>query len=239
MNNSPISMTMNVKEFSRVLAQVNEASSRTYPEFVNGQAYRLALDAYLHTPWVGEEKIALQLGRIGTQFRNKRTGANLKKRKAIYSSKASLDLYRIVNWRRKRGGQKPLGGKEMSKVARAARAAMIRSGGFIGGGWLYAVNKLKRIVRDSKSAALNHKVKMSGQDKGWANPASFTLNGVVTCEIGNSALLQTSSARTGKRPGKPFILAQKGLEIARYHTAQNMLAHLAEKLQPVLTKHSA
>lgn len=232
-------MKMNVADFNKVLRQVAEASSRTYPEIVNGQAYRLALDAYLHTPWVGEEKIALALGRVGTQVRNKRTGAKLKKAKAIYSSRQSLDLYRIVNWRRKRGGKEALGGKAMSKVARAARAAILRSGGYVGGGWLYAVNKLKRITRGLKSEALNHNVKMSGAAKGGANPATFQLSGMVTCEVFNTALIAKSSARTGNRPGRPMILAQKGLEIARAYTAQNMLEHIRSKLQPVLTKHSA
>ena len=232
-------MKMNVAEFNKVLNQVAAVSSRTYPEIVNGQAYRLALDAYLHTPWVGEEKIALTLGHVGTQFRNKRTGASLKRKKNIYSSKQSLDLYKIVNWRRVRGGLKALGGKEMSKVARKARAAMLRSGGYVGGGWLYAVNKLKRITRGLKTQALNHKVKMSGADKGGAIPATSTISGMVTCEVFNTSLIAKSSPRTGNRTGKPLILAQRGLEIARAYTAQNMLDHIREKLQPVLDRHSA
>jgi hypothetical protein len=234
-----VEMKMNVADFNKVLKQVAEASSRTYPEIVNGQAYRLALDAYLHTPWVGEEKIALALGRVGTQVRNKRTGAKLKKSKAIYSSMQSLDLYRIVNWRRVRGGLNALGGKAMSKVARKARAAMLRSGGYVGGGWLYAVNKLKRVTRGLKTEALNHKVKMSGAEKGGALPATFKLSGVVTCEVFNTALIAQSAARTGNRQGKPMILAQKGLEIARAYTAQNMIEHMRSKLQPVMDKFSA
>ena len=234
-----VKMTMNTARFNRVLQRVFAQSSRTFPDFINGQAYRLALDAVNATERADANRIAWSLGQTDRRFLNKRTGGKLKTPRRVYgNSAASLNLYRIVNWRRKRRGSAPLGGQAMSGPARKLRAAALRSTGYIASGWLWAIKRLAIATRDKKGQ-IRFPVKLSGKPKGYARVATFTLNGVVACEIGNTALLAVSAARTGLRKGNPMRVAERGLAIARQMTAANMIEHLRQKLQPVLDRHSA
>lgn len=227
-------------DFNRVLKQVAAESSRTYPDFVNGQALRLASFAQSNTARADASKISAFLGQTSSRITNKRTGGRLKNAQKNFSSKASLDLYRILNWRRVRGGKAALGGAAMSKPARKFRAAALRSTAYIASGWIWSIQQLSKAVgyRDltvKKSGG----AKVSGKPKGYARLAKFTLNDHVICEIGNTALLAESAKRTGSRKGAPLRIAERGLAIARDLTAKDMLAHLARKLQPVMNKFSA
>jgi hypothetical protein len=209
------------------------------PDFINGQAYRLALDAVNATQRADANKIAWSLGQTDRRFVNKRTGGMLKTPRRVYgSSAASLNLYRIVNWRRARTNKAGIAGAEMSAAARRMRAAALRSTAFIASGWLWAIKRLAVATRDKKGQ-VRFPLKLSGQPKGWARVATFTLNGVVACEIGNTSLLEISKARTGLRPGNPMPIAERGMAIARHMTASNMIEHLRGKLQPVLNRFSA
>lgn len=238
MSKPAVSMTMNTGDFNRVLRQAFAQSSRTFPEFINGQALRLASFAQSQTQRADASKIAATLGQTSTQIANLKTGARLKKSKRVYTAQASLDMYRILNWRRVRAGKAPLGGKAMSKPARKFRAASLRSSAYIASGWIWATKTLAKVVgyRDAQRSA---GAKIGGKPKGYAKPATTTINAMVSCEIGNTALLAESARRTGSRKGAPMRIAERGLAIARNLTAKDMLAHLARKLQPVLDKHSA
>lgn len=227
-------------DFGRVLRQCAATTSRTYPQFVNGQMLRIASFAIQDTEKADAGLIAAKLGQVSTRIRAKKTGKRLKKGVREFSSKASLDLYRIVNWRRKRVGLPPVSGKEMSKVARKMRAATLRSTAFIAAGWIPAVRGLAAAVGYGAYAkAPKLSTRLSGQPKGFVVPAGFTLNDNVTCTIGNTALLGVSAARTGMRPGNPLPIAEAGLSSAAYRTMQDMLNHLRGKVQPVLDKFSA
>lgn len=234
-----VSMTMNAAEFGRVLQRVAEESSRTYPQFLNGQALRLASFAIQHTEKADANKIAWTLGQTDRRYVNKRTGKTLKTPRRVFgNSAASLNLYRIVNWRRVRAGKEPLGGKAMSKPARAFRAASLRSTSFIASGWVTAVRGLSRLAGYSDRTSVKLP-KTSGAQKGFVNPATPAINSEVSCTIGNTALLAESARRTGARKGAPMQKAQRGLAIARDLTAKDMLKHLADKVRPVLQKFSA
>lgn len=233
-----VAMTMNEKDFARVLELVFARSSRTFPQFLNGQALRMASFAVESTEKADPNKIAWALGQVNRVFSNKKTGKALKTPRRVYSSAKSLSLYKIVNWRRARVGLPGLGGKAMSKPARKLRAAALRSTSFIASGWIYAVRGLSRLV-GYEGVARPKSARMTGSEKGWVQPATFTLSGIVSCIIGNSALLAQSAQRTGARDGRPMRIAQHGLGIARDRTAKDMLAHLARKVQPILTQHSA
>ena len=230
-------MTMNTEDFNRVLRRVAEQTSRTYPEFVNGQALKLATLAQENTQRADASRISAFLGQTSSRITNKRTGGRLKTAKKVFASQASLDLYRIVNWRRVRGGKKAIGGRAMSKVARKFRAASLRSTAYIASGWIWSIKTLSKLAgyRDI-SVKKSGGAKVSGKAKGYANPATFTISGHVTCTIANTSLLAESAARTGSRKGAPMRIAERGLAIARDLTAKNMLNHLAGKLQPVLNK---
>lgn len=231
-----VTMTTNAAEFGRVLERAYAESSRTFPEFLNGQALRLATNAIQQTEKADANKIAWSLGQTDRRYVNKRTGKALKTPKRVFgSSAASLNLYRIVNWRRVRAGKEPLGGKAMSKPARAMRAASLRSTGFIASGWVSAVRGLSRIAgyADRKSVTMP---RATGAQKGFVQPATPAINAVVSCTIGNTALLAETARRTGLRKGAPMRKAERGLSVARDLTAKDMLAHLARKLQPVLNK---
>lgn len=229
---------MNEKDFGRVLEMVFERSSRTFPQFLNGQALRMSSFAVDATEKADANKIAWALGQSGRVFTSK-TGKTLKTPRRKYSAAASRNLYRIINWRRKRVGLKALGGKAMSKVARSMRAAALRSTSFIASGWIYAVRGLAKAVGYGDFSKRPKSARMTGNEKGFVFPAVFTLSGIVSCTIGNSALLAQSAKRTGARLGRPMRIAERGLSIARNMTAKDMLAHLARKVQPILTQHSA
>jgi hypothetical protein len=231
-----VKMTMNEAEFNRVLERVYAESSRTFPEFLNGQGLKLATTAIQQTEKADTNKIAWSLGQTDRRYVNKRTGKALKMPKRVFgSSAASLNLYRIVNWRRVRANKKPLGGTAMSKPARALRAASLKSTGFISSGWVTAVRGLSRIAgyADRKSVTMP---RATGDPKGYVTPATRAIDAVVSCVIGNTALLGETAARTGSRKGAPMRKAERGLSVARDLTAKDMLAHLARKLQPVLNK---
>lgn len=226
------------REFDRAVAECIKHTERTYPEFINGQALRLASFALRETERADAGKIAWNLGQTDLRFTNKRTGAKLKKARRVFgSSAASINLYRIVNWRRKRAGLKPLGGKEMSGPARRMRGAALRSTGFIASGWVWAIRGMARAVGYSADASRSTKV--SGSPKGYAQPARFTISSNASVEIGNTALLAVSAARTGKRQGRPMPIAQKGLSRAFILTARDMIEHLRSKLIPVFNRFSA
>ena len=236
-----VTMTMNAAKFNQVLAQVNAASSRSYPKFLNGQALRLASYAIHNTKKADANKIAWQLGQTDRRFTNLRTGGKLKTPKRIYgNSEASLGLYRIVNWRRKRSNKPAISGEKMSVVARKLRARALKSVGYIASGWIYSVKELSRMVGyEDRVAATKSPARMTGKTKGYVIPATFAINSKVNCTIANLALIEESSARTGRRKGNPMPIAERGLAIARQLTANNMMEHLRKKLQPVLNAHSA
>lgn len=231
----------NSVEFNKILQACADASSRTFPQFINGQGLRMASFAVQETQRADASAIAAKLGQTSTRIRSLRNGAMLKHPRRVFSSRASLDLYRIINWRRERTGRKPLGGKAMSVPARKMRAAALRSTAFIAAGWIYAVRGLARAVGYAESKPTGPKLgtKISGKEKGWVNPAKFALNAQVACEIGNTSLIAMSEARTGSRPGNPLPIAWRGLVRARDLTARDMLEHLAQKLRPILNQYSA
>lgn len=243
---SAASLTVATEEFRRAAELCIVHSERTYPQFLNGQGLRLSSFAVKHTQKADTGTIAAQLGQVSTRIRNKKTGGMLSRRSdgrrgfgvREFSSAASRDLYRIINWRRTRTGKNAIGGKEMSKPARRMRSATLRSPGFIAAGWIYAVKGLAKAV--GYSEFLDTKVpKMSGEPKGWVNPARAAINSIVTCTMGNTSLLGRSAERTGLRNGNPMPVAQKGLTLAYQLTAKDMLDHLAKKLQPVFNQFSA
>lgn len=239
-----VSLVVAHADFQRAAELCIQRSERTYPQFLNGQGYRLATFAMRETARADAGKIAVTLGQVSTRIRNKRTGGLLKssfaKTQRQFTSKASLDLYRIINWRRARTGKKPIGGKAMSKPARRMRSAALRSTAFIAAGWVYAIKGLAKAVgyaefKDSKPTG----ARMTGKAKGWVNPAKLAFNSVVKCEIGNTSLLAQSASRTGSRKGNPMPIAQRGLTLAYQLTRKDMLEHLAKKIAPVLKQSSA
>lgn len=224
-------------EFNKAIELCIKHTERTYPEFMNGQGLRVASFAIQETDKADANKIAWQLGQTDRRFVNKRTGGQLKTPRRVYgNSRASLSLYRIINWRRKRTGKRPLGGQEMSSVARKMRAASLRSTGFIASGWIPAVKGLSRLVGYHPRT---ERIKTSGAVKGWVRPATFALNSKVVCELGNSALLAMSADRTGKRPGNPLPIANKGIARAMIRTSRDMMDHLVKKLMPVFSRYQA
>ncbi len=235
---SPVKFTFNNAEFNRVLQHVANASSRTYPQFLNGQALRMASFAVRETERADTSMIAAKLGQVSTRIVSLRGGKMLKRPRRVFSSKASLDLYRIINWRRKRTGKAPIGGAEMSVKARQIRGAALSSTAFIASGWIYAVRVLSKLAGYTVANAYKGP-KMTGQEKGWVTPARFALSAQVACTMGNSALLAISAGRTGARSGRPLAVAVRGMVRARNLTARDMLDHLAKKLQPVLNQFSA
>jgi hypothetical protein len=231
------SLTLSVAEFRRAAELCVKHTERTYPEFINGQALRLASFAVRETQKADVNKIAWSLGQTDKRTTNARTGAQLKTARRVYgNTAASLSLYKIVNWRRKRAGKAPLGGQAMSSVARKVRGAALRSTGFIASGWVYSVRHLARVVG---YRPLTKEAKISGKPKGYAIPARSVISGKVACEIGNTSLLETSAPRTGSRKGRPTPIGAKGLDRAHWLTAKDMMNHLAQKLAPVIKPFSA
>jgi hypothetical protein len=242
-----VSMTMNAPDFNKVLAKVNEHSERTYDAFINGQGLRVASFAVRETEKANAAKLKASLWSLYGGKESAGEGKKIYKnqygsfsRRASRWSKAGGAkpmVYLLVNAARRARGEKRLAGAEMSRAAKKLVGARVRAVAFIKSGWVWSIRTLSAAV--GYSARAGGAASVSGKPKGYAKPARRAINSTVTCEIGNTALIAESAARTGSRKGSPMTIAERGLARARDLTAKDMIAHLAKKLQPVLNKFSA
>lgn len=225
-------VSVNIAEFNRVLDMVARDSSRTYPEVCNGQGLALSSRALRATKRTSAGRIAVELGQIATNIRINKRGKLVKTR--VYDPERSTLAYRIVAKRMHDSGQS-FTQAELDAAVKRFRSARIRSAAFIRAGWIQAIKVLSRVVgyKDTRGqrASTSEAARITGQPKGYAIPATRRISDFVTCEIGNTALLQ-------QEHGNPLPIARAGLEYAFGESARDMLRHLREKLSPVFAKYN-
>lgn len=227
-----VSATTNIAEFNRLLNQCAQESSRTYPQVVNGQGLALSVGAIRNTEKADANAIAVELGQIATQRNVSRKGRVSFKR--IYRTDLSSLAHIIVNARRKKAGQPMIWGPELDKEARRMIGARLRAVAFVRSGWIYAIRTLSKFVgyADRREKTTGLSARMTGQPKGFAQPAQRALSDVVTCTIGNTALIQHDGQN-------PYPIAEAGLQRAMTERIADMRRHLEEKLGKVFRKYSA
>lgn len=225
-------------QFSRAAAQLLTKSSRTSVDFLNGQALAVAARAIKLTEKADANKIAIQMGQIGTEVKfSKKAGKRRTRR--IYDTSVSSLAHRIINARRIKKGEPPIWGDELDKQARRMVTGRLRATAFIKSGWIYAVRQLANVVKGRRPSTAGESVQMKGQPKGWAKPAkqvSPQSNATIVSEIGNSALIALSKSGTRSNP---MPLAARGLQAALDLTAKDMMQEYERRLRPVVKEHSA
>jgi hypothetical protein len=175
-----MSVTLNIagEEFHRAAEQCIRHSERTYDQFINGQALAVASRAIKETEKANADRIAYELaGNVSTKIGTNRKTGKRTTRRQIDVLETSLAA-RIVNARLVARGEKPIFGRELVKVARRMIGARIKATSFIRSGWIYAVRTLASAV--GYSAGARDGARMTGQAKGYANPARPAVNSVVS-----------------------------------------------------------
>lgn len=228
-----IELKVNVEEFQRVAEAILRTSSRTYPKFLNGQALRVASNAIQATDKADRVAIERQMGVVGRKetLRGANSGGKkgwvrISKRELIDNSFAA----RIINARKKAMGVPLIWGKELSDAARKMVAAKVRSVAFIRSGWIPAVRALSKEVY-TRGAFLARDAKQVGAPKGYAIPARVTISGLVTVEIGNTALLHQSKFNAWHgRKGDPIPVAVKGLQAGMNAATRDMATEFYKRM---------
>lgn len=220
--------------FNKSAERLLEHTSRTMPEFANGQMLRCASFAQDFTQKANADAIAQLLGQVGTTVvRSRKTGA-FKKGRRIFSAEENSFAARIINSRLKKLGQALLWGQALADAVRKMINARIRSAAFILSGWNTAIATLAAVAgykngkRSSKSRKITPGI-------GWAEPAKFTLSGPVVCTIANTALIEQSK-RDPERHSNPMPVAERGLQLGLRATTADMDQHYAEKFQPIFSQ---
>lgn len=229
----------NVAEFNRVLELALKHSERTYDKFVNGQALAVSLAALRNTEKANIDEVAIELGQIASRKTKKGTIKRVfSKSDEFWEGEVVNRAQALVNWMRKKRGEKPIWGKELDNSAKGLIGARLSSIAFIKSGWLYSVRTLlKHAYGDQIDIPDNAETR--GQKKGYAIAAKPAINSVVMAEIANTSLIAESAARTGSRKGNPMPVAMRGLEIAFRLVSKDMMEHLRRKLKPVLNEFSS
>lgn len=231
-----VGLTVDWQAFNKSAEALLEHTSRTYPEFANGQMLRVSLKAIELTkasdkttieniknaPW-WNRFVALEAKKAGYAKSIRRGRKN--KFGSVYTESES--------------GGGALGSKSyksfLAGLGRKIIAARKRATYFIRSGWIYSVQELLPHVKGGARYSRKDTAKMTGKKKGGAKPATPKLTGLVECEIWNSALIEVSN-RHPDRHSNPMPVATAGLQKAVDWVAQNMAEHLAEKLQPIFDK---
>lgn len=212
---------------------VAKESSRTYPEVCNGQSLALATRALRGTQKADANRIAYELGQIATRKSVSKTGRVSFRR--VYDQSQDTLAHRIVISRLKKSGQPIPDASEIDRMAKRMRGARLRAVAFIRSGWIEAIRILSRLVgyKDARGQRprASEGARMTGQAKGFARPAQRAFSSVVSCEIGNTALLQDERS--------PMPVAMAGLQAGFAESVKDMRTHLEEKLSGVFKKYNA
>jgi len=222
---------VDTREFQAAADLAVQYTSRTVPQFINGQLLRVASWAIKLTKKGNPDEIALTLGQVASRFSvSKKTGKRRIQR--VYSQEENTFAARLINAGRKKKGQPPLFGKALVDAVRKLISRRVRSVAFIVAGWIPGIKTLSKAVGYSEELS----VRKRGQDKGAARPATFSLSNEIKGSIENTALLTEN--RYGSH-GNPMPIAQPALQQAMSLTAKDMMEHLHKKLQPEMNTLNA
>lgn len=189
--NDPVSITINVPEFSKAIREYERAvTNHDLPYILNRAGRNGATKASGYTPRASIEQ--------------------------INAAMADKHLFRLVNYRRKKQGLRPLGGPAMSAPAIAELKRRHSSRAYIAAGWTPAIIKFgghsrAHIATNSKiSHAQNH----------LASAGELV------------AILENSAEGAGK-------VGAQALERALADTSREMIRYAQERLQKTASSYSS
>jgi len=231
-------ITLDTRAFNQVLKQAVEQSSRSAAEAINFRMFNVLLKAIRLTEKASRERIAWQLGQVGTKAaRSTKTGKRLKKR--IAALREDSFAARIVNARRRdyAGPEYMLWGHALDDAARKLIAARQRSVAFIKSGWLWGLKIIARAIPGGgRKGGADKDAKLYGQPKGTALPARFRLTKTFIATATNSALIAGGGKFQSPGAHNPLPVAEAGLRAAFVTEQAEMEKHLKDKLAQALRK---
>jgi len=201
-----LNIELDAREFNRAAEALFEKSSRTYPEFVNGQLYGLALQALNQTIKADKAKMRAEL--LGEAHNTNEIDGS--------DTLAS----RIVNSRLRAAGRPMIWGALLMQAARRLVAARSRATAFVKSGWLPAIMTLARFVKGRRGRQ-DRDARIRGRPKGSVKQAVPMMSGIVSGSITNTAIRQSLA----------LTIAANGLRKALAIQTADMLAELQRRIQ--------
>ena len=179
------SIDVDLRDWKQAAGQLYLLSSRTLPDFINGQAMGVASKAIEFTEKADPLRIARTLGEVAREVRLKtaknRKGSPWKQGKRILKEDSFAE--RILAKRFQETGKWGVKGKTLKDRAANLIAARSSAVAFIKSGWIPAVKKLAAIVKRKPRGVTGSSrgVKKRGVDKGRVTLARPGWR--VACEI--------------------------------------------------------
>lgn len=221
---------IDTREWQRAAAQLFTTSKRELPDFLNGQAFKVAIEALRHTHHASRGQVERELGQVGTKVRlstSRKTGKTSFKSAGRVLQDDSLAA-RILTKRFRDTGSWGVKGSNMARRAVNLIASRVRSINFIRAGWIGAIRQLSAVVRRRPRGGSPRDVKVRGVLKGGAVPAKQGW----TCksQVFNTAL--SPRVKPPSRIGKPLSVANAGLRRALGMAAADMQQEFERRMQP-------
>lgn len=139
------SLKVDDREFTETLRNAAAASSRDLPLFINSRALHVGKRARDHTPLGNKSKIQEDLGATVVSEKVDKKGRIRRK----YSYKPVKIVYKIINARRIKRGEKPLFNTEIDSLAKTLISKRLRAVGSLKNGWSRALGMLGFAVKES------------------------------------------------------------------------------------------
>ena len=221
---------LDTREWNRALNQLATTTKRDAPDFLNGQAFKVAIEALRHTHHASKSKVERELGQVATKVRlstSRKTGAKSFRSAGRVVQDDSL-ASRILVKRFRETGSWGVKGGDMAKRAINLIAARVKSINFIRAGWIGAIRKLEPALKRRPRVSRTREARVHGVLKGGAIPAVNGLTSFV--EIFNTAL--TPRVKEPSKAGKPLPVAQAGLQRAFTLAAMDMQQEFERRMQP-------
>lgn len=235
-----VTIKLDASGWQRAARELQQTSSRSCVDFTNGQALKVAIESVRHTEKANASEIARILGATGrgVTFKTIKRGKNAGKVRTVrggITAKEGSFAERILLARKRDTGKFGVKGETMAEKVSNFILARTRNVAFIAAGWIPARNRLFSAVKNKAGIATSVAgVRKKGTDKGSAKPATFSLRSKIQAIIENTALLQ--KANLPAPGGDPMPTATRGLQIAMYISARDMIQTLEKRLQPDFKK---
>lgn len=232
-------LQVNLRGWQAAARALQETSRRSLPDFLNGQALRVVIEAVRQTEKANAAKIAHKLGQTGyavKAVKSRKTGRTSYKRGRMTVATDSF-ASRILQARYRKTGDWGIGGKTMDERVRNYINSVMRSVAFIKSGWIPARQALFRVVKMKPSGTSGKfmDAKQYGKPKGYAIPAAGNIFRNLTAVVANKAISPFVKFPS-KSKGNPRKVAEEGLAKALEVCRKDMVKTLLNRLQPALNR---
>jgi hypothetical protein len=229
-------ITLDLSEWTKNARALQETSSRSCVDFINGQSLFVVTQAIKLTIQANRDKIAAALGQTGWKNERvitsgKRAGKIARSGRLVRDAEGSL-AWRIIAKRFQDTGEWIVPGRSIADKVRNLISRRARSVSFIRSGWIQAIKQLWSAVKQKPAKTSNSiaGAKQYGQPKGSATPARFRLTGDIVCTVENDI--------PGHVQGTAPV-AINGLSAALKAASANMIAELDRRLKRDLKSFGA